>query len=347
MAGSTNEFRELPCIRLMGMPLHAVAQTQAVQFIVAQAAGGRGGRVITPNLDQLRLYRRHPELRAMYEDAGLVLADGMPLVWASRIAKTPLPERVAGSTLLLTLSEAAAENGLSIFLLGGNAGVAELAGKELVRRFPALQMAGTYFPPFGFGSRKRDRSNYEIGAENGTGPIMKLDLSRFPDRRLPSRPRLIQCGHIRNLHLLPPLAYIGNDGRPFCRICSAFRRFQIRPMHPKGIAPLLPRPLHHRRQYPSPSFKSIGNPSRMIPPQHPHQILSRTHRITIAPCHLEDSSPGIFPVDLDRRLSSAIFRSIKAPNPTCPSFSATGPASWPTSWAVLGVLSTAGGKLTQ
>jgi N-acetylglucosaminyldiphosphoundecaprenol N-acetyl-beta-D-mannosaminyltransferase len=106
--------------------------------------------VITPNLDQLRLYRRHPELRAMYEDAGLVLADGMPLVWASRIAKTPLPERVAGSTLLLTLSEAAAENGLSIFLLGGNAGAAELAGKELVRRFPALQMAGTYFPPFGF-----------------------------------------------------------------------------------------------------------------------------------------------------------------------------------------------------
>jgi N-acetylglucosaminyldiphosphoundecaprenol N-acetyl-beta-D-mannosaminyltransferase len=134
----------------MGMPIDPVTQRQAIDHVLDSLARGRGGTVITPNLDQLRLYHQRPELRPMYEHAGLVLADGMPLVWAGRLQATRLPERVAGSELIYTLSAAAASAGRSVFLLGGNPGAAEQAGRELARRYPGLRVVGTHCPPFGF-----------------------------------------------------------------------------------------------------------------------------------------------------------------------------------------------------
>ena len=81
--------------------------------------------MITPNLDQLRLCDREPGLRSMYERAELVLPDGMPLLWASYVQGTPLPERVAGSELIFTLTQAAARVDRSVFLLGGEGGQPE------------------------------------------------------------------------------------------------------------------------------------------------------------------------------------------------------------------------------
>jgi N-acetylglucosaminyldiphosphoundecaprenol N-acetyl-beta-D-mannosaminyltransferase len=82
--------------------------------------------------------------------ADLVVADGMPLIWASRLQGTPLPERVAGSTLCLSLARTLGAAKRSLFLLGGNEGIAEAASEELKRRFPGLIIAGTHYPPFGF-----------------------------------------------------------------------------------------------------------------------------------------------------------------------------------------------------
>ena len=134
----------------MGMPIDAVTDAQAIAIILGRLDEGRGGWVITPNLDHLRRYDREPDLRGMYEQADLVLADGMPLLWASRLQKTPLPQRVAGSELIYTLSRAAAGAGRSVFLLGGNPGSADTAGKVLVNLSPGLRLAGTHCPPMGF-----------------------------------------------------------------------------------------------------------------------------------------------------------------------------------------------------
>jgi len=134
----------------MGMPIDAVTDGQAIALILNSLARGRGGWVITPNLDQLRLYEQRPELREMYEEADLVLADGMPLLWASRLQKTPLPQRVAGSELIYTLSSTAAGAGRSVFLLGGNPGAANAAAQVLTRLSPGLRVVGTHCPPMGF-----------------------------------------------------------------------------------------------------------------------------------------------------------------------------------------------------
>ena len=140
----------LPTVSLGGMRLHAVFDHQGVARVISQLFAGRGGWVITPNLDHLRRFRREPQFAAFFERADLVVADGMPLVWASRLQGTPLPQRVAGSSLIWTLSAAAAKESRSIFLLGGDPGTAEAAGKILAGRYPGLRIAGSACPPVGF-----------------------------------------------------------------------------------------------------------------------------------------------------------------------------------------------------
>jgi N-acetylglucosaminyldiphosphoundecaprenol N-acetyl-beta-D-mannosaminyltransferase len=137
-------------MRLMGAPMGIVTEARAVHDIVTAAEHGQGHWTITANLDHLRRYHQHPDQRALIDEADLVVADGMPLIWASRIAGTPLPERVAGSSMVWSICEIAAARGQSVYLLGGDPGVAERAAQVFQDRYPGLQIAGTACPTPGF-----------------------------------------------------------------------------------------------------------------------------------------------------------------------------------------------------
>jgi len=138
-------------ISLMGVPIDVLTEKEAVEQIIADWQQGCGGWVVTPNLDHLRILHGQPELRrTIVADATLLLADGMPLVWASRIRGTPLPARVAGSELILSLTAAAAKAGASVFFLGGNPGAGEKAALLMARANPGLKVAGIIAPPMGF-----------------------------------------------------------------------------------------------------------------------------------------------------------------------------------------------------
>jgi len=90
------------------------------------------------------------EIRAAYADASLSLADGMPLIWASRIAGDALPEKVSGSDLVRPLLMGAARRGLGVYLLGAAPGVAQKAAGLLVEEIPGLRIVGFDSPPLGF-----------------------------------------------------------------------------------------------------------------------------------------------------------------------------------------------------
>lgn len=137
-------------VSIMGLDIDAMSEPQVVDRVVAAAAERRGGRVITPNLEHLRQYHEHPELRRHFAAADLVVADGMPLIWAAQLAGTPLPERVAGSNLIWSVSRAGGRRGLRVFLLGGNPGAAEEARDRLLAAAPGLEVVGTHCPPVGF-----------------------------------------------------------------------------------------------------------------------------------------------------------------------------------------------------
>ncbi|QHI99879.1 WecB/TagA/CpsF family glycosyltransferase [Xylophilus rhododendri] len=107
--------------------------------------------VVTTNVDHLvRLDRATAEFVALYRDADAIFADGMPLVWASHyLAETPLPERVTGADLFVTLAERAAALRLPIFVVGGMPGDEPQLTAELSARFPGLQVE-VYSPSMQF-----------------------------------------------------------------------------------------------------------------------------------------------------------------------------------------------------
>lgn len=140
----------VPVVSLCGVRILAVTEAECVDLILDALDEGRGGWVVTPNLDIIRQSVQQPELAAMLARAEILVADGMPLIWASRLQGTPLPERVAGSNLISSLSAKAARRRRSLFMLGGDPGVAEQASQILTDRNPDLDIRGTYCPEFGF-----------------------------------------------------------------------------------------------------------------------------------------------------------------------------------------------------
>jgi N-acetylglucosaminyldiphosphoundecaprenol N-acetyl-beta-D-mannosaminyltransferase len=137
-------------VDLMGLGFAMLSERSTIEHVLDELSRGRGGWICTANVDILRQWARSPEIRALIADANLIVADGMPLLWASTLQGTPLPERVAGSTLISSLTAAAALQGASVFLLGGNPGTADEAARRLALSNPGLRVAGTLCPPFGF-----------------------------------------------------------------------------------------------------------------------------------------------------------------------------------------------------
>jgi N-acetylglucosaminyldiphosphoundecaprenol N-acetyl-beta-D-mannosaminyltransferase len=188
--------------RIGGAPVGIVTEAEVVDEILGGAAGGKGVWTVTANLDHLRLYRADPEARRLIDEADLVVADGMPLVWASRLAGTPLPERINGTNLIWALGEAAARRGQSIFLLGGSPGRAASSAEVLAGRFPGLEIAGAACPPLGF---EHDPDEIErLGSTlRAASPDLILVGLGFPKQDLFAR---------RMRTLLPASSFIGVGG---------------------------------------------------------------------------------------------------------------------------------------
>jgi N-acetylglucosaminyldiphosphoundecaprenol N-acetyl-beta-D-mannosaminyltransferase len=146
MKEATSMTPGLPTVDLLGMQLACVDEDGLLDHMFAELKAGDGGWLVTANLDFLRKHAKDATLRGLYAAADLTVADGMPLVWASGILGTPLPERVAGSALIYRFAERAAREQRSLYLLGGDPGAAEAAGNELCRRYPGLRIAGSSAP---------------------------------------------------------------------------------------------------------------------------------------------------------------------------------------------------------
>jgi N-acetylglucosaminyldiphosphoundecaprenol N-acetyl-beta-D-mannosaminyltransferase len=180
---SSAQNEQVPCVRIMGAPIAAVTEAEAVRTIVDAAAANRGHWTITPNLDHLRRYQREPVARELIDEADLVLADGAPLVWASRLAGVALPERVTGSNMIWSISEAASQQHASIFLLGGNPGVADRAAQVLLEHYTSLEVVGTLCPPLGFEKDDQELDRIQRQVTEATPHIVFVGLP-FPKQEL-------------------------------------------------------------------------------------------------------------------------------------------------------------------
>jgi N-acetylglucosaminyldiphosphoundecaprenol N-acetyl-beta-D-mannosaminyltransferase len=194
----------------MGAPMGVVTEADAVNTIVDAAAAGTGHWTITANLDHLRRYHRYPAQRRLIDEADLVVADGMPLIWASRLAGEPLPERVSGSSMVWSICEAASARGQTVFLLGGDPGVAERAADVFSDRYPSLRIVGTACPPVGFENDDKELDRVERQVSGAHPQIVLVSLG-FPKQDLLIRVLRNSLPHASFLGVGISLSYATGD----------------------------------------------------------------------------------------------------------------------------------------
>ncbi len=137
-----------PSIAILGIPFDNITTAQTVEAVEEMVASGEPHYLATANVDFLVQAREDVELRRILLNANLVLCDGKPLVWASRLLGNPLPERVAGSDLVPLLIQIAAQKNYRVFFLGASPESAAAAVEKLQKKYPRLKITGRYSPPF-------------------------------------------------------------------------------------------------------------------------------------------------------------------------------------------------------
>lgn len=129
-------------MRLFGLDIIAASFSEAVAILTDAVASRRGpaGIVSTPNVDHVVRLDKQPDLQPIYRQAAYLFADGMPIVWASRLLGRPLPERVTGSDLFVALCRQAVAHGWKIAILGGMPGDGPMLESRFAATYPGIDV---------------------------------------------------------------------------------------------------------------------------------------------------------------------------------------------------------------
>ena len=133
---------------VLGVGISAVNPASAMARIERWIADGTSTYVTVTGVHGVMESLRDPELMRIHNEAGMVTPDGMPMVWISRLRGFGHVERVYGPDLMLDVCARSIETGWRHYFYGGAAGVADALAERLKQRFPGLNVAGTYCPPF-------------------------------------------------------------------------------------------------------------------------------------------------------------------------------------------------------
>lgn len=149
LGGAMTAATRPPRFDVMGVEFDAVTEEAVVDRVMAALRAGRGGWIVTPNVDILRQIRRNAQFGAMVRRASLVVVDGAPVQWAGRIAGHGEVQRAPGSNVVGPLIRRAAAEGRPVLLLGGRPGASARAAQLLRAEIPNLRVL-EHCPPYGF-----------------------------------------------------------------------------------------------------------------------------------------------------------------------------------------------------
>jgi N-acetylglucosaminyldiphosphoundecaprenol N-acetyl-beta-D-mannosaminyltransferase len=137
-----------PRVNVLGVGLSVLNLATARQAIAQAISDKRKGYVCITGVHGVMEAQDDPAFRQILNQAFLVTPDGMPMVWAGKLAGHREMDRVYGPDLMLELCEWTRTSGHTHFLYGGGEGLAELLKNRLQERFPGLRIVGTCTPPF-------------------------------------------------------------------------------------------------------------------------------------------------------------------------------------------------------
>jgi N-acetylglucosaminyldiphosphoundecaprenol N-acetyl-beta-D-mannosaminyltransferase len=167
-------------LEVLGVRVDRVGMDETLRCIERFVEEGTPHRIASINLDTIRHARSCPGFREALNAADLALADGVPVLWASRLLGQPLKERVAGVDLADRCARLAAAKGYRIFFLGAGPGVAQSAAQVLQERYRGMEVAGAYTPPFGeFSAEEEQRICEAIAAAKPDILLVALPTPRL------------------------------------------------------------------------------------------------------------------------------------------------------------------------
>lgn len=135
---------------LLNTYINNITMPETIAAIEKMIEADKKSYIVAINVDVVMKIESDSYLNHIVDNADMVLVDGKPLVWISKLYGKPLKAKISGSDLVPLLCEVAAQKGYTIFILGGKDGIAEQAKSRLKTELPEIQIIGTYAPPFGF-----------------------------------------------------------------------------------------------------------------------------------------------------------------------------------------------------
>jgi len=176
-------------IQILGVPVDAVTEGEALDWAARALANGRPHQVATVNPEFVMRARRDPAFAAVLARADLCLPDGTGLLWAARHAGQPLPARVAGVDFVRALAAEGSRRGWRFFFLGARPGVADAAAAILRGEHPGLEVVGT-----GTGSPEPAEDAVTVAAVRGARPDVVLVAYGAPAQDLWIARNLVATG---------------------------------------------------------------------------------------------------------------------------------------------------------
>lgn len=161
---------------VLGVKINATNIPMALETIAEWIQTGDNNYVTVTGVHGVIESQRDEELRIIHNRAGMVVPDGMPMVWANHLQGNKHVSRVYGPDLMLATCEASLETGYKHFLYGGAAHVPGLLKDKLTERFPGLQVVGTYSPPFRPLTEEEDKDVCQMIDDSGAD-IVWIGLS--------------------------------------------------------------------------------------------------------------------------------------------------------------------------
>ena len=166
----------MPRIKLLNTEVDNLTMAQAVDAVDMLIQKRAMANVVTPNLDHIVMLEKDEEFQKIYRDAALVLTDGQPLVWYSKLKGTPIVEKVSGSDLFPEVCAMCARKGYSVFFFGAAEGVAEKAAEVLQKKYRGLRVAGVVSPVFGFEKNPEQTEEYVRLIREANPDVLALAL---------------------------------------------------------------------------------------------------------------------------------------------------------------------------
>ena len=130
-------------LNILGVGVNTLTMKEATDFLVETTEKDDLTSVYTPNSEIILHAYKNPDYCEVLNRGSLITADGIGVVYASKILGSPLPERVSGFDLANELLRKAAPMGKTLYLFGGKPKVAERAAEKIVSLYPGIKIVGT------------------------------------------------------------------------------------------------------------------------------------------------------------------------------------------------------------